>query len=253
MSLPPETGPIQVGARSINVARFGEGQPEIVMLHDGLGSIAQWREIPSLIADVTGAAVLAYDRSGHGGSLTTGPADPDWLHTEAAFLAELLEGLNISRPLVVGHSDGGSIALLHAASGGHCSGVVTFAAHVFVEDVCVEKIAAMRANPELIVKGLAKSHSSPGELFDSWSGVWTHDDFRSWDIRALLANIKCPVVLVQGGEDEFATDAQLTETVDAIGGNATLIRIPGVGHALHHRAPQSVVSIVAKLHEQLGS
>ena len=247
----PDITSVEVGDRRMTTARFGAEVPTIVMLHDGLGSIAQWRDVPAQIAQATGVGVLAYDRSGHGESTPCQPAPIDWLHSEATVLADLLKAMDISKPLIVGHSDGGSIALLHAANGGTCSGVVTFAAHAFVEEICVEKITAMRVDSEPIVLGLAKYHSAPRQLFDSWSGVWTAHDFAAWDIRPLLDPISCPVLVVQGEDDEYATEVQQTETAAAIGNNATAMRLRGVGHAIHHRVPETVVEIVAKFHQQL--
>jgi pimeloyl-ACP methyl ester carboxylesterase len=251
MNPQPEVTAVQVGDKRMTAARFGANPPAIVMLHDGLGSIAQWRDVPAKIAQATGVGVLAYDRSGHGESTPAMPSPIDWLHTEATALADLLNALRISKPLIVGHSDGGSIALLHAANRGTCAGVVTLAAHSFVEEVCVEKITAMRVDSESLVLGLAKYHSSPRQLFDSWSGVWTDREFASWDIRPLLDRIACPVLVVQGEDDEYATDKQLTETVASIGLNATTMRLRGAGHVIHHRAPETVVGIVAKFHQQL--
>ncbi len=221
------------------------------MLHEGLGSITQWREVPALIAERTGAGVVAYDRAGHGVSTPIGSRGADWLHVEADVLARLLERLEISEPILVGHSDGGSIALIHAASGARCRAVVTLAAHSWVEPCCVEAIASLRADPADIIEGLSRAHAAPAELFDAWSRVWTSEEFQTWDIRPSLGAISCPTVVVQGATDEYATDAQLTETVAAIGRTATLVQMPEVGHMIHREIPEIVVDLVADLHDQL--
>lgn len=250
---PNPTESAEIGNRTLTVGRFGAAEPTIVMLHDGLGSVAQWRSLPGALAQRCGTGVLAYDRSGHGQSTPATPAPADWLHTEAQVLAELLEALKIDNPVLVGHSDGGSIALIHAASGGRCRGVVTLAAHTWVEQICVDKIRAMRTEPEAIVMSLGRYHAEPAKLFDSWSGVWTSSEFQAWDIRPLIADVSCPVLVVQGDQDEYATDDQLTQTGSAIGANAAIMRVEGAGHVIHHEAPEIVAELVANFHTGLGS
>ena len=242
---PFETHNLELANRVLTVAKFGSEPIEIVMMHDGLGSTSQWRSLPADIANRCGVGVLTYDRAGHGTSTPLVASEPDWLHTEAEILQELIQHYEIKRPLVVGHSDGGSIGLIHAAGGGECRGIITLAAHSFVEDICVANITKMRANPGLIVIGLARHHDAPKELFDSWSSVWTNPEFRAWDIRADLSDIDCPALVVQGTADDYATDAQLTETTMAIGSNATALHLEGRGHILHHEAPEEILELVA--------
>lgn len=244
-----------VAGRTLTVAHWGASPAGIVMLHDGLGSIAQWRDVPAAIASRADTGVIAYDRAGHGRStpVPQGAWPADWLHTEAVVLADLLDELGIDRPVLVGHSDGGSIALLHAAaSPTTCAGVVAIAAHSWVEQVCVDAIAAMRALPEPIVAGLARFHEHPAAVFDAWSGVWTSDAFRTWDIRPLLGTITCPALVAQGEADEYATPEHLDLTAAAIGDHAEAVRIAGVGHVVHHRAPDAVVDLVAGFHAGLA-
>ncbi|MDH4279681.1 MAG: alpha/beta hydrolase [Acidimicrobiia bacterium] len=232
---------------SVEYEVWGAGAPRIVMLHDGLGSIAQWRDTPAELADRTGVAVMAYNRPGHGGStpVPTGPWPTLWLHDQARLLARLLEELDIPDPFLVGHSDGGSIALLHASSGGACRGVVALAPHSFVEPVCVSAISAMRADPSRIIRSLGAHHADPAAVFEAWSGVWVSDEFGRWDIRDRLAEISCPTLVVQGDADDYATDHQLRSTVDAIGEPASGQLLPGVGHLIHHQRVDLVVDLVA--------
>lgn len=241
--------PVEVDGAALTTRTWGDGPPSMVLLHDGLGSIGQWRDVPARLADATGRTVLAYDRAGHGRStpVPDGPWPPRWLHREAEVLARLLAELDIGRPVLVGHSDGGSIALLHAAVAGEgVAGVVALAAHTWVEQVCVDAIAALRADPALVVDRLARHHAAPAAVFDAWSGVWTGDAFRTWDIRPLLGGTSAPVLVVQGAGDEYATDAMVDETVAAVGPSATGVVVPGVGHLLHHQAPDVVVDLVAR-------
>ncbi len=237
---------VPIGAGELRVATCGTGRPEVVLLHDGLGSIGQWREVPAMLHDATGRTVVATDRAGHGAStpVPTGPWPADWLHREAAVLPGLLDAIGADRPLLVGHSDGGSIALLAAVDGVACRGVVTLAAHTFVERVCVDSIVGMRSAPDRIVTGLARYHEHPDAVFEAWSGVWTSAAFRDWDIRPQLGSIDVPVLVVQGDGDEYATDAQALDTAAAIGADAECVLLPGGGHLLHHQAPERVVELV---------
>jgi len=238
---------VEISGRSLAVQTWGTGPAEIVLLHDGLGSIRQWRDVPAGIHHATGRTVLAYDRSGHGTSTPapSGPWPADWLHTEAEVLGELLDRLAVDAPVLVGHSDGGSIALLAAAAGREVGGIVTLAAHSYVEQVCVDFIQDMRAAPDHWIAGLSRAHPEAVAVFEAWSGAWTGDAFRSWDVRSSLAAIDCPIIVVQGIDDEYATPEHAWSTAAAIGANATCMLLPGVGHLLNHEAPDRVVEIVA--------
>ncbi len=264
MTEPTETSTVTVDGAggdaettaTLTVARWGDGPAEIVLLHDGLGSIEQWRTIPGRLAAETGRTVLAYDRPGHGRStpVPSGAWPADWLHREAERFGRLLDHLGDQvdrRPLLVGHSDGGSIALLHAAGDGgrpvpELRGLITLAAHTWVEQRCFDGIVDMVANRDVIVAGLVRSHAEPASVFDAWSGVWLSDDFRPWDVRDRLSTITCPTVVAQGRLDEYATDAHATQTASAVGANATARLLDGVGHLLHHQDPELVVRVVAE-------
>jgi len=250
----PHVAVVAVGACRLRTATWGSGPVEIVLAHDGLGSISQWRETPADIASATGVAVMAYERAGHGAStpVPDGTWPTDWLHREADVLGELLRAMNIDQPLLVGHSDGGTIALLHAARGGACRGIVAFAAHSWVESCCSEAIVAMRGSRDRIVAGLATHHDAPGELFEAWSSAWVSDAFATWDVRPLLASISVPTLVVQGDHDQYATDAQLTETAAAIGANATVMRLAGAGHIIHHEQPAVVTALLAEFYNRKG-
>lgn len=244
------TTTVELDDASLTVARWGQGPGTIVLLHDGLGSIDQWRSIPGRIAAETGQVVVAYDRPGHGHStpVPTGPWPADWLHREADRFGQLLPHLDVERPMVVGHSDGGSIALLHAVTtgGADVRGVVTLAAHTWVEQRCVDGIVDMVDQADTIVAGLARYHRHPRAVFEAWSGVWLSDGFRPWDVRGDLAPIGCPTIVAQGRLDEYATEAHATDTAAAIGPNARHRLLDSVGHLLHHQHPELVVRVVAE-------
>jgi pimeloyl-ACP methyl ester carboxylesterase len=247
---PSSTSTVELDGAEITVARWGDGPAELVLLHDGLGSIGQWRSIPGRIAAGTGRTVTAYDRPGHGRStpVPTGPWPTDWLHLEAERLGRLLPLIGVDRPVLIGHSDGGSIALLHAATTGGVDlrGLVTLAAHTWVERRCHDGIVDMVADRETIVGGLARYHRHPGAVFDAWSGVWLSDAFQSWDIRADLSPVGCPTIVAQGRRDEYATDAHAVETAAAVGANARHRLLDGVGHLLHHQDPELVVRVAVE-------
>lgn len=248
-AIEPTVDTVDVGGDRLTAATWGDGAPEIIMLHDGLGSIAQWRSVPAELARRTGRTVLAYDRAGHGDSTPTphGAWPADWLHREAAVLSELIAALGATDPVLVGHSDGGSIAALHAATTASGRGALALlAAHSWVETVTVAEIARMRADRDRVVDGLARFHAHPAALFEAWSGVWVGEEFAHWDIRPQLGSIAMPTLVVQGTGDEFATDAQAHDTGRAIGANAECVLIPGLGHLLHHAAPDQVVELLAR-------
>lgn len=238
----------EVDGCSIVTATWGDGPPEIVLLHDGLGSIVQWGEVPRRIAGETGATVMAYDRPGHGRSVPAprGPWPTEWLRHNAVLLDGLLADHQVERPMLVGHSDGGSVALLYSSAyADRVRGVVSIAAHSFVEPICSGAIVDMRADSDRIVRGLGRAHAHPAELFEAWSGVWVSDDFRSWDIRPELSAISAPTVVAQGTEDAYATDAMVHDTVAAIGDDATAHFIANHGHLVHYEDPDPVVALAA--------
>jgi pimeloyl-ACP methyl ester carboxylesterase len=241
------TDRIPIGRRVLTATTWGTGVPDVIMLHDGLGSIAQWRSVPEVIAATTGRTVLAYDRSGHGSStpVPVGPWPADWLHREAAVLADLIAAVRADRPALVGHSDGGSIAAIHAMEGGAAGALVLLAAHSWVERTTIDAIAAMRSDPDRVVRGLTRHHAAPAALFEAWSGVWTGDQFATWDVRDRLDAIDIPTLVVQGADDEYASTEHAMSTAAAIGAGATLRILPGLGHLLHHEDPAGIASLVA--------
>lgn len=248
MVFPVGLGEFDHGGQELAARRWGRAPAQIVMLHDGLGSLTQWREVPGRVAARTGATVVAYDRAGHGTSrpVPTGPWPADWLHRQAQVLDRVLAHPAVGEaPLVVGHSDGGSIALIQAIDGRERVGaVLALAAHSWVEPVCVESISAMRANRNRLVASLDRFHDHPSELFEAWSGVWVSEEFAHWDIRDRLGAIVVPVIVAQGRDDAYATDAHATETAAAIGANARPELLADLGHILHHDDPDRVVALV---------
>lgn len=244
----PEYGRVIVSGTELATAQWGTAVPRIVLLHDGLGSLGLWRDLPGRIARRTGATVLVYDRAGHGTSLPTplGPWPLDWMSREAELLDQLLSQLGATDVLLVGHSDGASIALLHAATpGSSVTGVVALAPHSYVESRCTDAIASMRRHPGPTVAALTPYHQDAAAIFDAWSGAWTSPEFVSWDIRDRLGEITVPTLVVQGSRDQYATDAMVRDTAEAIGANANWRLLDGLGHLLHREDPDAVVNLIA--------
>jgi len=225
----------------------GDTSTPIVMLHEGLGSVTQWRSLPADLAETTGRTVIAFDRGGHGSSSPI-PAGHDarFMHREAVdVLPRLLAGLDIPRiesPVLVGHSDGASIALIATATGAVSSvSICTIAPHVYVEEVCLEGIRVISHSRDQIVAGLARHHDRPDLVFDRWRDVWLSADFRDWNIEALLPQIVVPVTAVQGDRDEYATDAMLA-SIDAHVAAARVSFLPDCGHVAHRDQPAAVLA-----------
>lgn len=243
-----ETRTVTIEDAELTITTWGSEPAEIVILHDGLGSIEQFKSFPVALHLATDKSVMAYDRPGHGASRPNpaGPWPQNWLQIEAERFHKLLKALAIDEPVVVGHSDGGSIALLHAAAEpAAVSGVVAIACHSYVEDVCFEKIFGMRKDSRLWTGALKNFHSNPSALFDAWSGRWTSSEFRSWDIRTQIGSIVAPTLIVQGERDEYATDAMATGTAAAIGGNAECVLVAGGKHLLPQQDEQTTVELIA--------
>ena len=233
----------------LDVSTYGSGDPAIVFVHDGLGSIRQWGDVPERAADASGRAVVAYNRSGHGTSLPVPRAawPPDWMSREAIVLASVIEHCAAPPVRLVGHSDGGTIALLCAlARPDLVAGVVTLAAHSWVERKCRDAIVALRRDPERLIAALARYHAHPAALFEAWSGGWTNPDFATWDIRPRLGAISVNVIVVQGDRDEYATEEMATSTAAAIGIGAEPMLVADCRHAVHRDRPDLVVELAAR-------
>lgn len=228
--------------------------PLIVFLHEGLGSRAMWRDFPQQLCDATGCRGLVYSRPGYGHS-TPRAADeawaPDFMHRQAhEVLPALFDALGLDaateRPWLFGHSDGGSIALLHAARfPAALRGLVVLAPHVMVEDLSVASIADARnayQSTDLRAR-LARYHEDPDSAFWGWNDIWLHPDFRSWSITAALPAITCPVLAVQGLDDQYGTLQQIREIARCVPGTE-LLELPACGHSPHRDQPQRLIATV---------
>ena len=243
---------IQVDGRPVE-CEYVAGDPTLpvlVFLHEGLGSIDLWRGLPGEIAAAAGGpATLTYARHGHGAS---GPANMPrsvtYMHHEAdTVLPDLLDALAIERPILVGHSDGASIALLYAGAGHPVAGLVCLAPHVFVESESIagiEQARQMFASTDMAER-MGRYHNDPVATFRGWNDVWLSDEFRAWNIVGRLAGITAPVLAIQGVDDQYGTLAQLDAIESGVSGAFDRVVLDGVGHSPHTEAAAEVVAAIA--------
>lgn len=244
-------------------AEAARGRAPLVFLHEGLGSVSMWRDWPATLCAATGRAGWAYSRQGYGQSSPVldvrgaarrdargarhGRLLPDYLHHEALHvLPQLLARLGIERPVLVGHSDGATIALIHAAH--HpVAACVVMAPHLMVEDVALRSIRATRAAYEAgaLRQRLARHHAHVDVAFWQWSDIWLSPDFRAFDIRGECRSISAPVLAIQGLDDEYGTLAQL-DALAAAAPQTELLKLAGCGHAPHRDQPVAVNSTIAR-------
>jgi len=220
-----------------------------VFLHEGLGSVSLWRDFPQRVHDRTGCSIFVYSRHGYGKSAPlAGKREPDYMHREAEIvLPALLERTQIERPILLGHSDGASIALLFAAAfPGRAHGLILEAPHVFVEDLSIESIAAAKVAYETtdLKKKLARHHADVEGAFRGWNDIWLDARFRSWNIEEAVGRVREPVLLVQGERDEYGTPAQL-RSIETRVADATIVMLPDCAHSPHRDKPDETLDAIA--------
>ncbi|MBC7499096.1 MAG: alpha/beta hydrolase [Herminiimonas sp.] len=227
--------------------------PVVVFLHEGLGSLAMWKDFPEKLCSQNGLTGLVFSRYGYGQSTTRALAETwpiTFMHAQAyEVLPALFATLGIERPWLFGHSDGGSIALLYAARFADAvSGIIVAAPHIFVEDLTIASIADVRAtyvSTDLREK-LGRYHADPDSAFWGWNDVWLNPAFRSWNIEAKLATITCPVLAIQGEEDEYGSLDQIYGIRRNVHQTKLLV-LPHCGHSPHRDQPAAVMREVAQL------
>jgi pimeloyl-ACP methyl ester carboxylesterase len=226
--------------------------PVVVFLHEGLGSVALWKDFPERLCRAHGLAGLVFSRYGYGRSTPRPPAErwgPDFMHAQAwDVLPALLGQLGLSRPWLFGHSDGASIALLHAARYGEAlGGIVVAAPHIMVEDVTIDAIAQAR-NAYLdgpLRARLAPYHADIDSAFWGWNDAWLAPAFRAWDIRTEVARIRVPLLAIQGEQDEYGTLAQV-EDIRRLAPQAEVLVLPDCGHSPHRDQPGRVIDAAGR-------
>jgi pimeloyl-ACP methyl ester carboxylesterase len=245
---------VSASGRSLAYEWIGEGRegsPVLVLLHEGLGSIRQWREFPAKLSSATGCRALVYDRYGYGQSdvLAEPRRTVRFMHDEALHaLPELMKQLHVEEPVLIGHSDGASIALIHAGAGHAVRAVVAMAPHVFIEPVCLSSIrnATEAFEKTDLPQKLGRYHRDARKTFHGWADVWLDPEFKGWDIRdEYLPGVRCPVLAIQGHDDEYGTMAQLDEIQARVSGRCELVKLAKCGHAPFRDRPDEVLSRVS--------
>lgn len=241
---------IPIAGKQIEV-RTIEGNREkspIVLLHEGLGSVSMWRDFPDRLAARTGRTVHAYSRFNYGQSDPLGANyEVDYMHREAVeTLPQVLEAVHAPSPILLGHSDGASIALIYAGSGLPLAGLVVEAPHMFVEDLSIRSIEAARVaytSTDLPLR-LARHHQNPDAAFWGWNTIWLDPAFRKWDITTCLGRIRCPVLAIQGEQDEYGTMAQLGVIERLVPTQVKSLRFAACGHGPHRDQPEETLAAI---------
>jgi pimeloyl-ACP methyl ester carboxylesterase len=255
MTALPPTGFLSIGASDLEYRMIGPAPadaPTIVMLHEGLGSAALWGDFPDKLQAATKAGVFVYSRAGYGGSTQVKRPRPlDYMHAEALdVLPKLLDKIGFRRGMLLGHSDGASIAAIYA--GGHqdhrLQGVAMIAPHFVTEEMGLASIAETRKAYEgagLKAK-LARWHNDVDNTFYGWSDAWLDPEFRNWDISEYLAYIRVPIVIVQGSDDQYGTIRQIEIAQQECYCPVDVTMIPGAAHSPHREVPAATLETISE-------
>ena len=246
-SLQGAGGPLRIEYEWVGAA---QDAPVMVFLHEGLGSVAMWRDFPARLCDAAGLRGLVYSRPGYGKSTPRPPDEhwlPDFMHRQARdVLPALLRELDVERPWLFGHSDGGSIALLHAAAFPDAlRGAIVLAPHILVEDVSISSIEKAREvylATDLKQK-LGRYHDDADSAFWGWNDIWLSPAFRDWSIEEEIRSICCPLLAIQGVADEYGTLEQIRGIARRVP-QARLLELPDCGHSPHKDQPEKVIEAV---------
>ncbi|EIA09208.1 alpha/beta fold hydrolase [Flavobacterium frigoris] len=224
----------------------------LLFLHDALGCSESWKDFPSTLCQKMGSVGFTYDRVGHGKSAaTTAKWSKGYLEAEADFLKKIIATQNLKNVVLIGSSDGGSIALLYAAKYQDCKAIVSIAGHSKVEEETTEGIQRTIQNSEKIISQLKKYHDDKtSSLFQNWQDCWLSADFKNWNIETELLKIQCPSLIIQGKQDEYATNAHCKSIAQLIGKKAKVVLIDDCGHFPYKENPSL---IAATIHSFLNS
>jgi pimeloyl-ACP methyl ester carboxylesterase len=248
-----DDGFIEIGQSLLEYKMIGPRPGEaatVVLLHEGLGSVGIWGDFPERLAAATGLGVFAYSRAGYGrSSPSTVPRRVTFMHEEAKeVLPHVLNAIGFERGILLGHSDGASIATIFAGSveDHRVRGLVLLAPHFFTEEFGIAEIARMRAayeNTDLRAR-LAKWHRDPDNAFYSWSGPWLDPAFRKWDLSEELAYIRVPVLIVQGEDDQYGTLRQIEIAREECYCPVEAVVLPATRHVPHREAPEATMAAI---------
>lgn len=255
--VPGPDGPLEIECQFIDTA--SPGAPLLVFLHEGLGSVAQWRDWPARLCAATDCRGLVFSRYGYGGSTPKPSAEGwplDYLHVQARDALPALFhalGMEDEKPILFGHSDGGSIALLYAAMHPEKTRAIAVAApHIFIEDLTVHGVGqARQAYLETdLPKRFARYHKNPDHTFWAWNNIWLNSEFRSWNIESWVAKIRCPILAMQGRQDEYGTLEQI-QGIARLAPQTRLCIFEDCGHSPHKDKPRAAIDAVAQFIQSL--
>jgi pimeloyl-ACP methyl ester carboxylesterase len=256
----PDQGFIEVGASRLEYRWIGPPTDEaatLVLLHEGLGCVGRWRDFPTRLSAATGRGVFAYSRAGYGRSGPSAmPRGTGFMHEEARdVLRGVLETIALRRGVLVGHSDGASIAAIYAGSveDHRIRGLVLIAPHFFAEEFGLAEIVRVREAYEKadLRARLARWHDNPDNAFYGWCDPWLDPAFRSLDLTEELAYIRVPILIIQGEDDQFGTLRQIEVAREACSCPVEAVILPGIRHAPHREAPDATVAAIADFVERL--
>ncbi len=255
-----DDGFLEIGPSRLEYKMTGPRPDEaatFVLLHEGLGSVGLWGEFPMRLADATGLGVFAYSRSGYGGSSPSVlPRRVTFMHEEARdVLPRVLDAIGLRRGILLGHSDGASIATVYAGSveDHRIRGLVLLAPHFFTEEFGVAEIARMceaYETTDLRAK-LAKWHHDPDNAFYNWSGPWLEPAFREWDITEELAYIRVPILIIQGEDDQYGTLRQIEVAKEECYCPVEAVVLKGIRHVPHREAPEATMAAIVDFTRRL--
>jgi pimeloyl-ACP methyl ester carboxylesterase len=254
MTLSP-SGFLRINAADLEYRMIGpspEQAPTIIMLHEGLGSAALWGDFPDKLQAATGAGVFVYSRAGYGASTPAKlPRPLDYMHIEALdVLPKLLDAVGFRHGLLVGHSDGASIAAIYAGShqDHRVQGIALIAPHFIVEDISVTSIAGIKTTYETtnLKEKLSRWHRDVDNAFYGWNGAWLDPKFRKWDISEYLAYIRVPIAILQGVDDQYGTLRQVEIAQEECYCPVDVTVIPGAGHQPHREAPGATLDAISE-------
>ena len=253
----PSRSFLEAGGHRLHYQWVGEKTDlaPLVFLHEGLGSVELWRDFPQTLCQATGRMALVYSRYGNGWSdPLESDRQPTYMHEEAEVLVEVLAAQAPRPPILVGHSDGASIAMIYAGHLGAVAALVLISPHVFVEPETFEAIDALRVSfpgSEMEEK-MSKYHRDPQATFWGWNDIWLDDQFQSWNLEGFLPGVKSPSLLIQGEADEFGTWKQLDAIGAQVAGPVRRMLVAGAAHSPHLSAADVVLAEVTAFLEELG-
>lgn len=237
----------------VDIPACGHDRPPLIFLHEGLGSIALWRDFPAQVASVTGCRTIVYSRVGFGrSSARRTPYTPDFMHDEALdILPELRAKLDITHPVLIGHSTGASMALIHAGmDNADVAGLIVMAPLTFVETFNLDSIRRAKEiyRTTDMRQKLARYHDDADGAFWGWHDIWLHPDFASWSIAGDLAGIRCPILAILGEDDEYSTPVQ----IEVIQRNAVkaakfdFLKLANCGHSPQRDQPKITIEAISR-------